>query len=476
LVDPSEAKDLRAPMPVETDILPPRYRGPQRVGRGGMGEIYRATDSTLGRAVAVKVLAERYAEDDAVRERFTREALAAARLSGEPNIVTIFDVGEWNDRPFIVMEYLAGGSLEEKLRSGPQPTQQACEWLEDTARALDAAHGHGVVHRDVKPANLLLDRDDNVHVADFGIASAAGLESMTMTGTVLGTAGYLSPEQAQGERATAASDRYALGVVAFELLTGTRPFEADSMTAEAAAHVHADVPSVAERLPSLPPELDPVFERALAKDPAARYPTCADFVADLRQALHEAAGMTRQLDPVPPAPPPAYSPTRRPRVPLVPALLGLVVLGVGILATALLVRGGDEKPTAQTLVRTVVKTTPGKTITQKLTVTTPTAPSTSATPASSGTDLAQGRRDSDAAFNLIRAGDYAGALPLAQKALAELKGTGDIYEGYANYNVGTSLIHLGRCSEGLPYLDESERIQGARKEIRSDRKLCKKNG
>jgi hypothetical protein len=152
------------------------------------------------------------------------------------------------------------------------------------------------------------------------------------------------------------------------------------------------------------------------------------------------------------------------------------VLGVGILATALLVRGGDEKPTAQTLVRTVVKTTPGKTITQKLTVTTPTAPSTSATPASSGTDLAQGRRDSDAAFNLIRAGDYAGALPLAQKALAELKGTGDIYEGYANYNVGTSLIHLGRCSEGLPYLDESERIQGARKEIRSDRKLCKKNG
>jgi len=444
-----------------------------------MGEIYRATDSTLGRAVAVKVLAERYAEDDAVRERFTREALAAARLSGEPNIVTIFDVGEWHDRPFIVMEYLAGGSLEEKLRSGgAQPTQQACEWLEDTARALDAAHGHGVVHRDVKPANLLLDRDDNVHVADFGIASAAGLDSMTMTGTVLGTAGYLSPEQAQGERATASSDRYALGVVAFELLTGTRPFEGESMTAEAAAHVHADVPSVSERLPSLPPELDPIFDRALAKEPAARYPTCAELVADLRQALHEAAGMTRQLDPVPPAPPStrAHSPARRSHLPLVPALLGLALLGVGILAATLLLGGGDEKPAAQTFVRTVVKTTPGKTITQKLTVTTPTAPTTSATPASSGTDLAQGRRDSDAAFNLIRAGDYAAALPLAQKALAELKGTGDIYEGYASYNVGTSLIHLGRCSEGLPYLDESERIQGARREIKSDRKLCKKEG
>jgi predicted Ser/Thr protein kinase len=442
-----------------------------------MGEIYRATDATLGRAVAVKVLAERYAEDDAIRERFTREALAAARLSGEPNIVTIFDVGDWNDRPFIVMEYLGGGSLEEKLRSGAQPAQQACEWLEDTARALDAAHGHGVIHRDVKPANLLLDRDDNVYVADFGIASAAGLDSMTMTGTVMGTAGYLSPEQAQGERATAASDRYALGIVAFELLTGTRPFEAESMTAEAAAHVHADVPSVSERLSSLPRELDPVFKRALAKEPAARYPTCADFVADLRQALHEAAGMTGRLDPVPPVPPrPAYAPARSRGFPVVPALVALALIAAGILAAALLTRGGDAKPVAQTFVRTIVKTSPGRTITQKTTVTRPGPPLTT-TPltssASAGTSLTQGRRDSDAAFNLIRAGDYAGALPLAQNALSELRGTRDIYEGYANYNVGTSLIHLGRCSEGLPYLDASERIQGHRSEFDRDRALCK---
>jgi predicted Ser/Thr protein kinase len=452
-------------MPVETNILPPRYRGPQRVGRGGMGEIYRATDATLGRAVAIKVLAERYAEDDAVRERFTREALAAARLSGEPNIVTIFDVGDWNDRPFIVMEYLGGGSLEEKLRSGgAQPAQQACEWLEDTARALDAAHGHGVVHRDVKPANLLLDRDDNVYVADFGIASAAGMDSMTMTGTVLGTAGYLSPEQAQGERATAASDRYALGVVAFELLTGTRPFEADSMTAEAAAHVNADVPSVSERLPSLPHELDPVFQRALAKEPHARYPTCAEFVADLRQALHEAAGMTRQFEPVPAAPA-DNGPPRVLRFPVVPVLVGLGLIVAGIVAAALLTRGENAKPVAE--VRTIVKTLPGRTVTQKATVTTtPAAPT--------GPNLAQGKSDSDAAFNLIQAGDYSGALPLAQKALAELLGTGDIYEAYANYNVGTSLIHLGRCGEGLPYLDASEGIQGHRGEIQRDRSLCKK--
>ncbi|HZC29588.1 MAG TPA: serine/threonine-protein kinase, partial [Gaiellaceae bacterium] len=143
---------------MNTDILPSRYRGAQRIGRGGMGDIYRATDTTLGRAVAIKILAERFADDDAVRGRFTREALAAARLSGEPNIVTIFDVGEHHERPYIVMEHLGGGSLDDVLRaSGAQPPQVAFAWLEQAARALDAAHRHGVIHRDVKTANLLLD-------------------------------------------------------------------------------------------------------------------------------------------------------------------------------------------------------------------------------------------------------------------------------------------------------------------------------
>src|SRR5919197_4818595 len=226
-------------MTVGVDLLPARYRGPYRIGRGGMGEIFRATDSVLGRAVAVKILGERYAEDEAIRSRFTREALAAARLSGEPNTVTIFDVGEHHARPYIVMEYLGGGSLDDVLRrGGAQPPRQVFAWLEQTGRALDAAHERGVVHRDVKPGNLMLDRDGNVYVADFGIASAAGMDSLTVTGTVLGTAGYLSPEQAQGERATPASDRYALAVAAFELLTGSRPYEAESPTAEAAAHVN----------------------------------------------------------------------------------------------------------------------------------------------------------------------------------------------------------------------------------------------
>src|SRR5207253_10404171 len=137
-------------------------------------------------------------------------------------------------RPFIVMEYLGGGSLEDRIRrDGAQEVGRALEWLEQAATALDAAHRHGVVHRDVKPANLMLDRSGTVHAADFGIASAAGTDSLTMTGTVLGTAGYLSPEQAQGERATPASDRYSLAVVAYELLSGRRPFARAAITAEA---------------------------------------------------------------------------------------------------------------------------------------------------------------------------------------------------------------------------------------------------
>src|SRR5438876_11281008 len=327
-------------MTVDTDILPPRYRSPKRIAFGGMGEVYRATDSVLGRAVAVKLLAERFSPDDDVRGRFTREALAAARLSGEPYVVTVFDVGEHARRPFIVMEYLSGGSLEERIqRDGAQEIGQALEWLEQAATAIDAAHRHGVVHRDVKPANLMLDRNGTVHVADFGIASAAGLDSLTITGTGLGTAGYLAPEQAQGERATPASDRYALAVVAYELLTGARPFESDTPTAEAAAHVNAPVPTVSQH-PGLPRELDAVFQKALAKRPADRYATGADFVAALREAFDSAAAETRPLAAVT-----RPLPTVRSRSPLWPLLalgiLAAVIVGI-VLAVAL--SGGNSSP------------------------------------------------------------------------------------------------------------------------------------
>jgi eukaryotic-like serine/threonine-protein kinase len=480
-------------MTVLTDLLPPRYRQPEPIGRGGTGDIYRATDATLGRTVAIKVLGTRYAADEAMRRRFTREALAAARLSGEPNTVTIYDVGECHERPYLVMEYLSGGSLADLLRrEGAQPAGRAFALLEEAARALDAAHRAGVVHRDVKPANLLLDRNGTVHVADFGIASAVGMDSLTVTGTVLGTAGYLSPEQAQGERATPASDCYALAVVAFELLTGHRPFEADSPTAEASAHVHADVPSVCERNQLVPCELDAVFERALAKDPRRRYASCGELVAALRVALAGAPGatgepvtrprptaVTQRIERGPedtweiaPSPAPARATHFRnrhaPRSTPVAVLLALLVLGAlaGALAAYLLGRGGTGNHGAAAPQPSVVtKTVKGNDVTTTVVSTTlPAAPTTTAASGSPAATSAHGLND--AGFAKMRSGDYAGALPLLQQAVRQLRGAGpaDLYEAYANYNLGYTLLHLRRCGEAIPYLQRAQQLEPQRPE------------
>jgi tRNA A-37 threonylcarbamoyl transferase component Bud32/tetratricopeptide (TPR) repeat protein len=474
-------------MAVTTDLLPPRYRDPVRIGRGGMGDIYRATDSMLGREVAIKILADRYAQDTAIRERFTREALAAARLSGEHHTVTIYDVGDHNDRPYIVMEYLGGGSLDDVLRSeGAQPPQRVFTWLAEGADALDAAHRQGVVHRDVKPANLMLDDQGHVRVADFGIASAADMESLTLTGTVLGTAGYLAPEQAQGERAVPASDRYALAVVAWELLTGERPFQSESATAEAAAHVSAPVPSISEHS-DLPRELDPVFAKALAKDPAKRYETAGDFVAELRAALADAAGATRALPfaaPIPPVTEPT-APLRRSddgdAAPLTgrvrsaavwPVFAVVLVLGAiaGALLAYFLTGGGGSEATQGTTVLTRERTvtSPGgvTTVERPVTVTT-TAPSTPTQPpttASLGNSVG-GAALNNAGFIRMRLGDYEGALPLFERAVERLQGTGSLDEAYASYNLAYTRFQLGSCDGVLDLLDRSESIQGHRTEI-----------
>lgn len=459
-------------MPVETEILPPRYRSPRRIATGGMGEIYRATDVALGRAVAVKVLSERYARNEAIRGRFTREALAAARLSGEPYVVTVFDVGEHAERPFIVMEYLGGGSLDDRLREqGAQDVGQALDWLEQAATALDAAHRHGVVHRDVKPGNLLLDRDGNVHVADFGIASAAGMDALTLTGTVLGTAGYLAPEQALGEHATPASDRYALAVVAYELLSGRRPFENDSITAEAAAHVHEEVPPISAARPGLPRELEAVFRRALAKDPSHRYETSAELVAALRTAFAEAAGATRTFTAATPV---RAEPARRPRGrvgqwTVIGALLALAAIG-GAIAAILLAGGGSGHRTAQRSPARTVTTV----VTQQGQATTVTAPASTGSSASgSGSGSLSGLQLNNAGYTKMLAGDYAGALPLLRQAVAKLSGVGFPNEAYANYNLGYTLLQLGSCDEAIPYLEQAKSLEPQRHEPKDALKRAK---
>jgi tRNA A-37 threonylcarbamoyl transferase component Bud32 len=467
---------------VKIPILPPRYHEPELIGRGGMGDIYRATDEVLGRVVAIKVLAERYAQDEPVRERFTREALAAARLSGEPNTVTIFDVGEHDGRPYIVMEYLGGGSLDDVLqRDGAQPAERVLTWLDEAASALDAAHRDGVVHRDVKPANLMLDAEGHVHVADFGIASSAGMAALTMTGTVLGTAGYFAPEQAQGERAGPSSDRYALGIVAWELLTGRRPFESESATAEAAAHVNAPIPAVSAA-GGLPRELDPVFERALAKDPAQRYGTAGEFVAALRAAFRDAAGSgpvvtrlpiaaTQPLRPVEaveyaPSPPRAHSP--RSAWPLLAVLLLAGAVGGALLAYALTRNDGTPAPV---VTRTHRVTTQGRITTVEKPVTVTTAPTTAAAPA----PQTSGETLNDAGYAKMQAGDYTGALPLLEQAVRKLQGTGKLYEAYASYNLAYTRFQLGNCDGVLELLDRAESIEGRKDAIDSLRQQAQEN-
>ena len=416
-----------------------------------MGDIYLATDETLGREVVVKVLAERYAADEAITARFKREGLAAARLSAESGAVTIFDVGAWQGRPFIVMEHLGGGSLDDLLRrEGAQPPGRTLAWLEQAAATLDSAHRHGVVHRDVKPANLLLDTRGDLHVADFGIASAAGLDSMTATGTILGTAGYLSPEQAQGERAGPASDLYALAVVAYELLSGHRPFESESPTAEAVAHVNASVPSIADGRDDLPPALDGVFRRALAKDPAARYGSAAEFVSALRDALGG------------PSETPVTPQGAQRRRFLLPAALLVGAAAVGAAIAAIVTAGGA--PGTRTVAGSGQTTTVRQTVTQKAKPPPPPAVS------------ANGHTLNDRGYGLMRQGAYSSALPLFQQAVQRLRGTGpgDPYEAYANYNLGYTLYHLGRCSEAVTYLRRAEQLEPDRKEPAQIRKRAER--
>jgi tRNA A-37 threonylcarbamoyl transferase component Bud32 len=251
-----------------------RYRLEETLGKGGMAEVYRATDTKLARTVAVKVILEKHAVEEHFLERFLREARLVASLE-HPNILPVYDFGEENGMPFLVMPYLPGGSLRERLKAGPVPLSLASSWIAQLADALDAAHAAGVLHRDVKPANVLLGRDDRLFLADFGIAKMRESQTgLTATGVVVGTPIYMAPEQAQGQPASPATDRYALAVVAFEILSGRPPFEGESALSLMHQHVSTPPPLLSARVAGLPDGLDAVLTKALSKDPAARPPTC----------------------------------------------------------------------------------------------------------------------------------------------------------------------------------------------------------
>ena len=308
------------------ELIGGRYELEQVVGTGGMSSVYRAYDRQLERTVAVKVLHERLGADDEHVSRFRHEAQAVAQLS-HPNVVTVLDRGVDDGRQYIVFEYVDGENLRQLLdRTGPLPPRRATEIAIAVADGLAFAHAHGIVHRDVKPQNVLLGRDGSVKVTDFGIARSAD-SGLTQTGTVLGTSSYLSPEQASGQTVTEATDVYSLGVVLYELLDGEVPFPGGNQVVVALRQATEAPPA----LHGVPPRLAAAVSRALARDPAQRFPSMTEFAAELRACLDDTTVVTQ---------PPAEPRKGRGRLPLVAVLLALVA-GAAVVV-ALVVSGNQE--------------------------------------------------------------------------------------------------------------------------------------
>jgi serine/threonine-protein kinase len=331
------------------EVIAGRYELEELVGSGGMSGVFKARDRLLERNVALKILHSHYAEDADTVERFRREARAVAQLS-HPNIVTVIDRGDEEGRQFIVFEYVDGQTLKELVaESGPLPVRFAVELAIGVARGLAFAHARGLVHRDVKPQNVLLNGDGKPKVTDFGIARSLDVQGVTQTGTVLGTSHYISPEQASGQPVDAQSDVYSLGAVLYELLTGEPPFDGENFVAVALKHVHAESPSVLDRRPDAPVRLAAAVDRALEKDPAKRFPTMDAFAAELEVVLAElervdpesAATMIVPARTLRERPASRPRPRRRNQWPLALAFVGAVLLAAAV-AGILLTRGNGS--------------------------------------------------------------------------------------------------------------------------------------
>jgi eukaryotic-like serine/threonine-protein kinase len=334
------------------EIIAGRYALEELVGAGGMSSVFKARDTLLERNVALKVLHQHYTDDDKYVERFRREARVVAQLS-HPNIVTVIDRGEDAGRQFIVFELVEGRTLKEILdEEGRLPVRRALEIAVQVARGLAFAHEQGLVHRDVKPQNVILNGDGRAKVTDFGIARSLDVQGVTQSGTVLGTSNYIAPEQAKGETVDQTTDVYSLGVVLFELLTGDVPFPGESFVAVAMQHVSEAPPSLLEARPDVPARVAHAVDRALEKDPAARFPTMDAFAAELEACL-AALGPRPDADVTLVRQEPVLRESRRrlvragARRRLVP--LALILVGAALLAlvvAALLLHGSNGKTKA----------------------------------------------------------------------------------------------------------------------------------
>ena len=321
------------------EVIDERYELEELVDHGGMSSVYRGHDRLLERTVALKVLHAHFGDDAEYVERFRREARAVAQLS-HPHIVTVIDRGSSDGHQFIVFEYVDGENLKQLVeRTGPMPVDRVLELGIQIADALAFAHAHELVHRDVKPQNVLIDKTGDAKVTDFGIARSLDVErGVTQTGTVLGTSNYLSPEQAAGEPVTPATDVYSLGVVLYELLTGEVPFHGDNLVAVAMKHVTERPPNLLDQRADIPPRVAQAVERALEKDPAQRFPSMDAFANELRRCRDELGGSETERTlirgtPVVAAPRPvrkARARRHRGHLPTLLALAGVVLIAVVI--------------------------------------------------------------------------------------------------------------------------------------------------
>ena len=346
------------------DLLDNRYALVESLGFGGMGEVYLAHDEVLDRDVALKMLRKPYAGDEGFAERFRREALSAASLS-HPNIVQVYDRGETADgTSYIAMEYVSGGTLKEQIEAkGPFEAPKAAAVAAQIAEALGAAHERGVIHRDIKPQNVVVTSSGDLKVTDFGIAKAASVVTSSASGAVFGTAGYISPEQALGDPVDPASDLYSLGVVIYEMLTGELPYTADNSIAVCMKHVTEPLRPPRSLNPAIPEEIDAVVVKLLAKDPADRYPGAAELLADLervRVGLPPVLGAEATTEPLSKVPPATHRSDTGPRRRRASRILAVATVAmVALLSTVLLGLlqegpGGGALPRAQGVARGLI--------------------------------------------------------------------------------------------------------------------------
>jgi serine/threonine-protein kinase len=473
------------PVLAHGSLLAARYRVVERLGAGGMASVWLCHDERLDRLVAVKRL---HSDSPAEAEqRFVREAKLGASLN-HPNLVPVYDTAVEDEGLLIVMEYVEGESLARALLRGPLEPGRVASIAGDLGDALDHVHAQGVVHRDVKPANVLLRHDGAVKLVDLGIAVSADQTRVTRSGIVLGSAGYMAPEQLDGREVGPAADIYALATVCFEALCGRRARAGRTPVEIAHEIATADPPDVREHAPGLPPAAAAALARGMARDPERRQRSAGELAAQLARGLERRRAAERPLGP------PTAATRRVPPPPRRRGLAGALAMGLLALAVAavaavvLLNGGGDGNGDSQRAERPKQSGAQGqggsrqKSQAPADTTPAPPAPAEEA-PAEEApaqptptADLASGAALNDQGFALMNRGDFAGAVPVLRRAVASWpEDSTDVEYGYALYNLGTALNRSGRSAEAIPYLEKRLNWPNQRGVVKKELKLARKN-